>query len=119
MPVKYFILITAILLAPFAGVSAYDNEEEVIFYTNSNIVLTPHPEPETFTVSECGEIFGLTVSGISFYQRNISNDITRLQRFRIQEAWWYISDRGIIGFGDGLSDIQALSIYLTLPELTV
>ncbi len=116
MSIKNILIIT-LVFAPFWSISAYGNEE-VIFYTNDNIVLTPHPEPDTFTVTEYGEMYGITTSGISFSQVNISNDTTRLQRFKIQEAWWYVSDKGLIGFGEGLSDIEALSIYLAMSELT-
>lgn len=85
-----------------------------VFYTNLNIALTPHPEPETFEVTSENEIFGFTTNNVMFSQTNICNDLTKLQKFQIQEAWWYISDKGIIGYGEGISDLQALSIYMTL-----
>ncbi|MGM0629348.1 MAG: hypothetical protein ACQESA_02890 [Patescibacteria group bacterium] len=118
MSTKHFLLVVFLLLYPLTVAVAAEGETEAIFYTNSNIIITPHPTPDTFTVTESGETFGLTESGVSFSQTNISNDTTRLQKFVIQEAWWYISDKGIIGYGEGISDIQALSIYLSRPENT-
>lgn len=82
------------------------------------LFLPPHPVVDDFTVDLQNEVIGSTISGITFTQNIISNDICLLQKFKIQEAWWYVSDRGLIGYGEGLSDIQALSIYLTLPEST-
>lgn len=92
------------------------SDSPTIFYRNDNIILTPHPYPEDFTVMENEETEGYTPLDISFVQTNVINDTTRLQRFQIQEAWWYISDRGVIGYGEGLSDLQALSIYMTLED---
>lgn len=91
-----------------------------VIYTNESIALLSHsnPEYESLTVSPEGEMQGITSDGIAFYQNNIINDTTRLQKFIIQDAWWYISDKGIIGYGDGISDLQALSIYLSMPEAT-
>jgi hypothetical protein len=65
--------------------------------------------PDTFTVDENGEVHG-TTNGITFSQTNVANDFTRLQRFQIEETFWYMSDKGIIRAD---SDIQALSIYLS------
>lgn len=110
---KTIIVTLSIVIAPFC---CYANTEEStsIFYTNENIILTPHPEPESFEVNEVNEILGLTTNKVQFSQINICNDFTKLQKFQIQEAWWYISDKGIIGYGEGISDLQALSIYLAL-----
>jgi hypothetical protein len=93
---------------------AETGEDISTFYTNLNIALTPHPEPETFEVTLEKEIFGFTTNNVEFSQINLCNDFTKLQKFQIQEAWWYISDKGIIGYGEGISDLQALSIYLAL-----
>lgn len=92
------------------------SDSPTVFYRNDNIILTPHPKPEDFTVMENEEVEGHTPIEISFNQTNVINDTTRLQRFQIQEAWWYISDRGVIGYGEGLSDLQALSIYMTMKD---
>jgi len=81
-----------------------------IIYTNANILTSPSPIPESFYVTEQREAFGTTTEGIPFSQTNIVNEVTRLQKFQIQEAYWYISDRGEI-WAD--TDTQALSIYLT------
>lgn len=105
-----------LLLAPFITYG-YSTETEIIL-NNENIVEAAHPRPESFEVDPEGEILGTTENFLTFSQEKIDNDVTRLQKFTIQEAWWYISDRGIIGYGQGLSELEALSIYLTLPETT-
>lgn len=89
-------------------------------YNNDSITHLSHsnPEYESLVVNSEGEMQGITSEGIPFYQNNIINETTRLQKFIIQDAWWYISDKGIIGYGDGISDLQALSIYLSMPEVT-
>lgn len=111
-----FMIVTVFI--PEGSVTAHENSP-TIFYTNDNIVLVPHPEVASFNVMDIDTISGVTDNdGITFSQISINNDTTRLHRFQIQEAWWYVSDRGIIGYGEGISEIQALSIYLTLPELT-
>lgn len=114
LSIQSILIIIFIVITPFYNCFANTDNSTSIFYTNENIILTPHPEPETFEVNETKEMFGLTTNKISFSQINICNDFTKLQKFQIQEAWWYISDKGTIGYGDGLSDLQALSIYLAL-----
>ena len=52
---------------------------------------------------------GELTSGIPFTQVNIVNDYTKLQKFTLEDAYWYISDKGII-YAD--TDLEALSIYL-------
>ncbi len=115
---RYYIITAVFILLPLADVQGNSEDHYTVFYRNDNIALTPHPEPDSFTVNSKGEMMGVTSSGIAFSQTNIISDITSIQKFKIQEAWWYISDRGIIGLGEGLTEIEALSIYLTLPELT-
>lgn len=80
-------------------------------YTNDNFFMSDQDAPVSFTQDAFGNFSGMTVSGKLFYQTNISNtrDI-RLQRFSIDDTFFYISDRGII-LAD--SDTIALSIYLT------
>ena len=105
------------LFAPLVFIRA-DTEDHAVYYNNDNITTVSHPAIDTFSVSEDTSTTGTTTNGITFTQININNDTTRLHKFQIQEAWWYICERGIIGYGDGLSEIQALSIYLTLPNAT-
>lgn len=65
---------------------------------------------EAFEVVD-GEAYGHLTSGVNFTQTNVSNDLgVRLQRFQMENAFWYVSDKGVI---EAESDLQALSIYLS------
>lgn len=110
--------LAAFIFLPGSLDASLDTTE--IIYTNESIILHSHsdPEYESLVVTSDGEMHGVTSEGIPFYQNNVINETTRLQKFIIQDAWWYISDKGIIGYGDGISDLQALSIYLSMPEAT-
>lgn len=98
-----------------------------VVYTNDNILNSyeyPPSELNQMTVGEQyevdneyrvaqnGEFWGYLENGSYFTQTNIVNDYTRMQRFQVDDAWWYVTDEGVIGRGDGLEPIQALSIYL-------
>ena len=80
-------------------------------YTNQNIAYSYQYPPKTFIVTE-GGAYGELENGVEFSQTNIVNNYTKLQKFQLQDAWWYISDKGIIGYGLGINDLEALSIYL-------
>jgi len=80
-------------------------------YTNENFFTSTHDRPVSFTQDSAGNFFGTTQTGKRFEQRVITNALNiRLQRFMIDEAFFYISDKGII---TAPSDTVALSIYLT------
>ena len=80
-------------------------------YTNDNFWTSTHDVPVSFWQDELGNFYGLTESGKSFSQGNIANDFNvRLYKFSIDEAFFYVSDQGIIRAAD---DLHALSIYLT------
>jgi hypothetical protein len=80
-------------------------------YTNENIWNSEHDRPVTFSQDSFGNFSGQTETGKVFFQNNIENSLSvRLQRFAIDEAFFYVSDRGIIVAS---SDTVALSIYLT------
>lgn len=80
-------------------------------YTNDNFWTSEHDKPQSFTQDAFGNFSGTTEAGKVFYQRNIENTLSvRLQRFAIDEAFFYVSDRGII---IAPTDTVALSIYLT------
>lgn len=80
-------------------------------YTNQNFWSSEHDRPVTFMRDAAGNTVGRTATGKVFYQYNIENSLAiRLQRFQIDEAYFYISDRGIIM---AETDTSALSIYLT------
>ena len=60
-----------------------------------------------------GEGFtGILESGVTFTIKPILSDPSiKLHRFQMEKTYWYVSDKGKI---DAESDIQALSIYMTL-----
>lgn len=79
-------------------------------YTNENFWSSPHDQPISFTQDREGNFSGVTASGKIFTQRNVLNQVDiRLQRFAIDEAFFFVSDKGIIVATDSL---MALSIYL-------
>lgn len=79
-------------------------------YTNANYIESYHEAPQSFTLNDDGSFTGLTVGGRIFSQANVANDYNvRLQKFVIDEAFFYVSDKGDI-YAD--NDLTALSIYL-------
>jgi hypothetical protein len=79
-------------------------------YSNDTFWSTQHAKPESFTVTSTGEAYGTTTTGIAFRQVNVvTNSDVRLQRFQIQEAYFYVSDRGVIRADNST---QALSMYI-------
>jgi hypothetical protein len=79
-------------------------------YTNDNFFTSVHDAPAWFKQDVSGNFYGQTESGKWFEQRFITNSLeVKLQRFSIDDAFFYVSDRGIIL---APSDIVALSIYL-------
>jgi len=79
-------------------------------YTNQNFWSSEHDQPVSFTVDEFGNFSGVTLTGKLFTQTNVVNNVNiRLQRFAIDEAFFYISDRGVI---KATTNMMALSIYL-------
>lgn len=80
-------------------------------YTNDNLWESEHDIPVSFTQDSQGNFYGFTATGKSFKQVIIENSLgIRLQKFSIDEAFFYVSDQGII---TAESDIVALSIYLS------
>jgi hypothetical protein len=67
-----------------------------------------------FVVNEDGSSWGMLTSGVTFTQSNVINDYTRLQVFRAEEMFWYVSDKGVIYVDD---DMTALSVYLSLCQV--
>lgn len=79
-------------------------------YTNENIWNSEHDKPLSFVIDAEGNFEGMTKTGKVFRQTTIANiGSIRLQRFSIDEAFYYVSDRGII---IATTDTQALSLYL-------
>jgi hypothetical protein len=82
-----------------------------LVYTNENFWESEHDTPVSFTQDLQGNFYGFTATGKSFQQVIIENTLgIRLQRFSIDEAFFYVSDKGII---NASNDIMALSIYLS------
>ena len=82
-------------------------------YTNANYLTSEHDQPLNFEQDAFGNFFGQTVTGKYFTQTNILNSYgVKLHRFAIDEAFFYITDKGTIKAD---SDITALSIYLSQP----
>jgi hypothetical protein len=80
-------------------------------YTNDNFLTSTHDAPVMFTQDAAGNFSGYTKSGKTFEQLVIHNGLgVKLHRFMIDEAFFYISDKGIIW---AENDTVALSIYLT------
>lgn len=80
-------------------------------YTNDNFWESEHDQPLSFSRDSWGNFYGVTVTGKFFSQVNVDNQFgVRLQKFSIDQAYFYVSDRGII---TAQSDIVALSIYLS------
>jgi hypothetical protein len=82
------------------------------FYTMDNFWTTEHEMPAWFLLDGDGGFYGETVSGTAFTQKPVVNNLSiRLHKFAIDEAFFYISDRGTF---QAENDIKALSIYFTL-----
>ncbi len=78
-------------------------------YTNDNIHTAYHEAPREFSVDEGGNTVGETVSGAVFTQETIYDvDGVRIQKFMIGEAFWYVSNFGVL-FCSG--DSEALQYY--------
>jgi hypothetical protein len=83
-------------------------------YTNDNWHTSTHDKPQWFTQVGPGSFVGATETGKSFRQYAVVLDPSiKLHRFEIDDAFFYISDRGIIWATDHLS---ALSIYVSRGE---
>lgn len=84
--------------------------EPPLTYTNETYYTLAHEKPLSFTRDGEGGFYGLTENNRPFFQKNIVNgENIRLQRFEIDEAFFYISDIGIIEAPDNTA---ALSMYL-------
>lgn len=79
-------------------------------YTMANFWSIPHDAPLHFTSDGGGGFYGYTAGGSYFTQQPVLIDSSiRLQKFTIGEAYFYVSDRGVI-VAD--SDLVAVSTYL-------
>jgi len=108
--IKNVALLAALLLMlafPYLTVDAQSIPDT---YTNKNFWISSHDKPVSFSLDADGNFSGRTQTGKSFSQINITNSIgIRLQKFTIDEAFFYVSDKGIIVAN---TNAQALSVYL-------
>lgn len=82
------------------------------YYTNDTWQTAKQSKPAWFLVDNAGGFYGATEDGSTFTQTPIANDAhIRLQKFQIDAAFFYISDKGVIYAPDNLT---ALSMYLTM-----
>lgn len=78
-------------------------------YTNDNFLLSEHDQPATLIQDGRGGFYGVTLTGKIYSQKPITNSYNlKLHKFVIDEAWFYMSDRGMI---QADTDLVALSIY--------
>ena len=81
-------------------------------YTNDNFSTTPHERPVYFTGNQTDGFSGYTETGRPFSQVPVIRDSgVRMHKFVIDQAFFYITDKGIINAPD---DLTALSKYLTI-----
>lgn len=85
----------------------------IILCSNFNYEASPRctAPVDYFVVNEDGSSWGALTSGVTFTQKNVANDYTRLQRFQMEDYKHYVSDQGVI-YAE--SDLEALSKYLAL-----
>lgn len=85
----------------------------IVMCSNANFDHSPRCQApvESFNIDVNGEVTGQLTNGIKFTQTNVVNDVTRLQRFQLEDAFWYVTDKGEI---KAESDLAALSKYLAI-----
>jgi len=80
-------------------------------YTNDNFDYVSHEQPEHFERLADGSFWGYTETGREFRQVPVPNQYdVRIQKFIIDEVFFYITDQGAI-YAD--TDLQALSIHFS------
>jgi len=109
---KRLLALVAVLGGVTLGVVAFPVSAAIPeVYTNDNFFTSEHDVPVSFSQDVFGNFTGVTATGKIFSQYLITNSLDiRLQRFTIDQAFFYISDRGVI-VAD--TDTVALSIYLS------
>jgi hypothetical protein len=82
-----------------------------ILCNNLNFNYSPRCQApvDYFVVEENGEAWGYLTNGIPFTQTNVVNEVTRLQKFQMEDYFHYVTDKGDV---TAENDLQALSIYL-------
>lgn len=78
-------------------------------YTNDNFLLSEHDQPVSLFQDGLGGFYGYTLTGKLYTQQPIANIYSiKLHKFVIDDAWFYMSDRGLI---QADNDLIALSVY--------
>lgn len=99
------LLFGALLAAPYTAVADIPSR-----YTNDNLFTSEHDRPVSLYQDGSGGFFGYTENGFRFTQQPVTNEFgIRLHKFTIDEAYFYMSDKGLI---EANSDLAAISIYL-------
>ena len=80
-------------------------------YTNGNIFTSEHDAPVSISFDGSGGFYGHTNTGQYYTQTPIENTFgVRIHKFTIGEAYFYMSDRGLITAED---DLTAFSVYFS------
>lgn len=101
-------LLLAIVLMVFPQVTA---AAVPTIYTNANFYSSAHDAPASLFQYMTGGFYGYTVTGKFYEQLPVYNEFgVHMQRFSIDEAYFYVTDRGTI---DATDDLAAVSIYFS------
>ena len=110
-PVWPFVALTLFTIFFWCATVLYVHAAVPTVYTNENFLSSEHDRPVRLYQDPVGNFYGTTATGKRFEQRSITNSLNiKLHRFMFDEAFFYISDKGII---QAPSDTVSLSIYLT------
>ena len=94
-----------------AGMFFWAPTSTALVYTNENFNQVLHEKPAHFDMLADGSFWGLTDTGREFRQIPVPNQHdARIQKFMIDEVFFYITDQGAI-YAD--TDLQALSIHFS------
>lgn len=88
------LLVGLLLAAPLSAAAEIPER-----YTNDNYWTSEHdaPDPDRLTVLPGGQFYGYTETGKFFYQVTVVTSArVRLQKFVIDDAYFYLSPRGVI-----------------------
>ena len=95
------VLFAVVFVIPFLSHAA--------IYTNENFLFSYHYKPVSFSLTANGGFIGTLENGAEFQQVPILTDPSvRLHKFTVDNAYFYISDKGTIQASNNLA---ALSIY--------
>ena len=105
---KNVVLFGALGAVFFVSLGSFATEAKESFrWNNENWFTEAHPKVASFTVHPDGSAYGLTDTGISFYQRTIDNEFgIRIQRFEMQDHYHYIVE------GEAVYSLEELSVRL-------